>query len=309
MLISVTVEGDNSPVVPQPQPPDPAPQAITALPPVESSLGPDHRIDARQVSAASQPIAEDLRTPWDWIDLITFALLAVGGTFTISVVLVLVCSAFGIGPAQLRASASARSYFAIVNQVVLSLVLFGYLVTQTRLRGRLPFWRTIGWRPLPAGVVSKPTACAGLIAAGLLLSMLVQFASGLSQPKAELPIETFFQDRGSALLLMVISVALAPVVEETIFRGYIYPVIARHFGITTSILATGALFGLLHAPQLWGGWIQIGLLILVGIVFTYVRAVTRTVLASYLLHVSYNSFLLIAFLLGSHWLRSPPPLH
>ena len=35
---------------------------------------------------------------------------------------------------------------------------------------------------------------------------------------------------------------------------------------------------------------QIALLVVVGIVFTFVRAMTRTVLASYLLHVSYNSF-------------------
>jgi membrane protease YdiL (CAAX protease family) len=305
----VTVEEDNSPVLRPPQPPDPAPQSVRAIPPAEPSLGPDPSILEREVPAASQRIPEDLRTPWDWIDLITFALLVVGGTFTISVLLVLVFSAFGIGPAELRASATARSYFAIVNQVVLSLALFGYLVTQTRLRVRQPFWRTIGWRPLPAGRVSKSLACAGFIAAGLLLSMLVQFASGLTRPKGELPIETFFQDRRSALLLMAISVTLAPLVEETIFRGYIYPVVARHFGITTSIVATGTLFGLLHAPQLWGGWLQIGLLILVGIIFTYVRAATRTVLASYLLHVSYNSFLLIAFLLGSHWLRSPPPMH
>ena len=50
------------------------------------------------------------------------------------------------------------------------------------------------------------------------------------------------------------------------------------------------LFGLLHAPQLWGGWVQIVSLVLVGIILTYVRAVTRTVLASYLLHLSYNFF-------------------
>jgi hypothetical protein len=115
--------------------------------------------------------------------------------------------------------------------------------------------------------------------------------------------EQLFQDRRTAALLVLMAVLLAPVVEETIFRGYLYPLIARTFGITTGIAATGILFGLLHAPQLWGGWVQIGLLILVGIVFTYVRAVTRTVLGSYLLHVSYNSFISIAFLISTHGLR------
>ncbi len=58
---------------------------------------------------------------------------------------------------------------------------------------------------------------------------------------------------------MLIAVLLAPVVEETIFRGYIYPVIGRSFGMVWGIVATGTLFGLLHAEQLWGGWGQIAL--------------------------------------------------
>ncbi len=108
---------------------------------------------------------------------------------------------------------------------------------------------------------------------------------------------------------MSLSVLLAPFFEETIFRGYIYPAIARRIGITGSIIVTGVLFGVLHAPQLWGGWAQIGLLILVGIVFTYARAKTGTVVASYLLHLSYNSFLFLGFLVGSHWLRAVPGGH
>ena len=79
--------------------------------------------------------------------------------------------------------------------------------------------------------------------------------------------------------------------------------------MAAGILATGILFGLLHAAQLWGGWVQIALLVIVGMVFTYARAVSRTVLASYLLHVSYNFFVSFAFLLGSHWLRLVSPGH
>jgi membrane protease YdiL (CAAX protease family) len=106
---------------------------------------------------------------------------------------------------------------------------------------------------------------------------------------------------------MVMSVLLAPLVEETIFRGYLYPVLARSFGVGAGVVITGTLFGLMHAPQLWGGWGQIMLLIGVGIIFTAARAVSRTVVASYLLHVSYNSFLFIAFLVATHGLRQFPP--
>jgi membrane protease YdiL (CAAX protease family) len=105
---------------------------------------------------------------------------------------------------------------------------------------------------------------------------------------------------------MLMAVIVAPVIEETIFRGYLYPVAARSFGVTGGIIVTGTIFGLLHAAQLWGGWGQIGLLVLVGIVFTAVRASTRTVVASYLLHVSYNFFIFLAFVVASHGFRNFP---
>jgi membrane protease YdiL (CAAX protease family) len=293
----------------QPHPSDSAPQSLEAVSNSEVSFSPDPPIagQSQQPSGASPlAVSEDLRTPWDWIDLVIFALLALAGTFLISIVLVVVFSAFGIGPMQLRNSPAARSYFAIVSQIVLSFALLGYLAMQTRLRVGAPFWRTLGWRPLNLRHLSKGLAYLSLTAGGFLLSMLVQFVSGIFRPKENLPIEAFFQDRGSALLLLLMSVLLAPALEETIFRGYIYPVIARGLGVVASIIITGTLFGLLHAGQLWGGWTQIGLLVIVGIVFTYVRAATRTVLASYLLHLSYNSFLFLAFLVSSHWFRAMP---
>jgi membrane protease YdiL (CAAX protease family) len=265
------------------------------------------RLDQAPDSSASLP--EDIRVPWDWIDLVIFVLLALGGTFAVSIGLVFVFSAFHVTTAQLRSSPPLRTYFAVLNQVVLSFALIGFMAAQVRTRSRAPFWRTIGWRPLGTGSRPRAAVYVGLIASGLLLSFFVQVASNIFRPKTKLPIEVFFQDRRSALALMVVSVVFAPFLEETIFRGYIYPGLARSWGIPASVVVTGTLFGLMHAPQLWGGWLQIALLILVGIVFTYARAATRTVVTSYLLHVSYNSFLFLTFFIGSHWLRPIHPGH
>jgi uncharacterized protein len=102
---------------------------------------------------------------------------------------------------------------------------------------------------------------------------------------------------------MATSVLVAPVFEETVFRGYIFPVVARSWGVAAGVLGTGILFGLLHAPQLWGGWLQIGELVAVGIIFTCARALTRTVLASFLLHLSYNFFVSFGIVLLLPWLR------
>jgi membrane protease YdiL (CAAX protease family) len=252
-------------------------------------------------------LPEDLRAPWGWSDLLVFAIISIAATFLVAILIVAVLAAFGVHLPQLQKAGSAQGLFAVLSQAVLFLGLLAYLAMQMRIRFDAPFWRTIGWHELPRIRLSPAFLYLSLIGGGFLLALLVQVGSVLFGEKTTLPMEALFQDRLTALLLLLMAVLLAPVVEETIFRGYIYPVVARSFGVGVGVFATGTLFGLLHAPQLWGGWVQIGLLIIVGIVFTYVRAVTRTVFASYLLHVSYNFYVSCGFLIGSHWLRNVHP--
>jgi len=251
-------------------------------------------------------LQEDLRVPWGWLDLLFLVAVAVSGTFVLSLLLIKGFAIFGLSFRQVQNDAGDKNLFLILNQALLSVVLLAYLAVQMRHSFRAPFWRTIGWRPLQTGHTPRAAAYLGLIFSGFMLAILVTMSSAVFKAPKGTPIEQFFQDRRSALLLMSMAVLLAPVLEETIFRGYIYPVIARSFGVNTGIVVTGTLFGLLHASQLWGGWAQIALLVLVGNVFTYARAKTHTVVASYLLHVSYNSCLFLGFLVASHGLRHFP---
>jgi uncharacterized protein len=253
-----------------------------------------------------QPITDDLRVPWGWIDLLFLVIFWIGGTLVATIALAIIFQSRGVSWIELQQSPRQLSAFIIVDQVAISLFLMIYLAVYTRLRFDAPFWRTLGWREFDAVARSRAAPYLRFIVLGLVLSGLVQLASAAFPAKTKLPIENFFQDRESALLLMLMSVLLAPVVEETIFRGYIYPVVARSFGVGASVIATGILFGLLHAEQLKGGLWQIALMLVVGIIFTWARAAKRTVLASYLLHLSYNSFLFLAFLVSSNGLRSLP---
>jgi hypothetical protein len=293
-----------------PHPPQPSESFDGPSPPPEPALpdtGPPPHVgpptEPQLPVSSAAPVPEDIRVPWGWTDLLLFVVLALAATFLFSILLAIGFAVFGVHLSQLQKPGSAEGLFVVISQVILFFVLLGYLFVQTRVRFHAPFWRTLGWRSLETHRLRRGWAYLGLIVSGLFLALLVQIGSAIFGTKAQLPMEQLFQDRRTALLLMLMAVLLAPVVEETIFRGYLYPLIARSFGIATGVVATGILFGLLHAPQLWGGWVQIGLLIFVGIVFTYVRAVTRTVLGSYLLHVSYNSFISIAFFIGTHGLR------
>jgi hypothetical protein len=257
---------------------------------------------------AGPPIPEDLRVPWSWIDLLFLVLVYLGAAIVLGLLVKTGSVLFRISPTQIQKSLTERNLLTLLMQVLLDLVLFAYLAAQMRLQFGRPFWRTIGWRPMRAGTMPRALVYSGLILGGLFLGMMITLASAVSPPKGKVPIQTFFQDRQTAFLMILMGVLLAPLVEETLFRGYLYPVLARSFGVSAGVLVTGTLFGLLHAQQLWGGWLQIALLVVVGIVFTYARAATGTVLTSYLLHLSYNSYQLIGFLIASHGLRHLPTL-
>jgi membrane protease YdiL (CAAX protease family) len=77
--------------------------------------------------------------------------------------------------------------------------------------------------------------------------------------------------------------------------------------VVVGIFTTGILFGLMHGEQL--GWTLplVSLLIFVGIVFTFVRARTGSVFASYMLHLGYNSFIAVTALIGTKGFTKFPP--
>jgi len=64
------------------------------------------------------------------------------------------------------------------------------------------------------------------------------------QPIAELILNT--QDGRQILLLLLLVGVLAPLSEEMLFRGFIYPVLRFRFGIVGGIVLSASLFGAMH---------------------------------------------------------------
>ena len=102
---------------------------------------------------------------------------------------------------------------------------------------------------------------------------------------------------------------VAPLVEETVFRGYLFPLFAKSFGIAPGIVVTGVLFGLMHGYQLGWTWGIVLLLILVGVIFTFTRARTGTVFASFLMHLGYNSMIAASAIISTHGFSRLPVGH
>jgi membrane protease YdiL (CAAX protease family) len=252
-----------------------------------------------------QSPAPDSRTPFRWMDLAYLVLFyfVCGGLLT----LIVAAGAFvffGISPSALQESTAARSSVLIISQALLSGATLAFLYAVVRGRSSAPFWQAMGWRAF-RNMASSATIVRYILG-GFALAVVVGWLGNFVGRESGIPMEELFRSRQSVLMLMGLGILVAPVVEETIFRGCIYPVIARKFGITTGIVATGALFGLAHAQQLGGAWGQIGLLICVGIVLTYVRARAGTVAASYFVHLGYNTILFAGFYVATGGLRHLP---
>jgi membrane protease YdiL (CAAX protease family) len=157
------------------------------------------------------------------------------------------------------------------------------------------FGEAIEWR--------WPRSSFGLIALGVLLLFSLQgIAHFLPIPK-EVPFDQFFKHPLDAWLTSIFAVSFGPLMEELFFRGFLYPVIARRTGITFAVLITALLFGLLHATQLGFAWGPILIIFLVGVVLTVVRAASRSVASSFLVHVAYNGTLTVFTLIATGGFR------
>jgi len=162
----------------------------------------------------------------------------------------------------------------------------------------VPFWRTINW--------NWPTAVWKFVGIGAALLLVLNTLEGLLPMPKDTPFEHLFDKPLDAYLLALIAVIFAPLMEELFFRGFMYPVLARHVGVAWAIVLSSLPFALLHLPQYAYSWAAALVILIVGIVCGVVRAIKKSVGASFLVHVGYNGTqMLIALLLTRGFTHMP----
>jgi CAAX protease family protein len=240
----------------------------------------------------ADPVPADLDTAWGMLDLLVFFVFALGMLYLLSSLMAVIAMAqFGVPAGQLEQFGSTSAGFVVSRQVIWFGCILLYLYAVISRRTPQPFWRAIGWRGLQLGTLGPRALVPTLLVSGAALAVAADLASQFYKTEKPLPIQALFTSPHGIEYLAAFAILVAPLAEETVFRGYLYPVLARRFGMLAGIAFTGILFGLVHVPQLWGGWGQIFTLVGVGIALTAVRAGFRSVLASYLVHLAYNGFL------------------
>jgi membrane protease YdiL (CAAX protease family) len=155
-----------------------------------------------------------------------------------------------------------------------------------------PFWKAIRW--------NWPRNWALFVPIGMVMVSLQVLERFFKVPK-HIPMEEFLATPLAAIMTAILAVTLGPLMEELFFRGFLYPVLARRFGVGVGIFATAIGFGLIHGLQLAFAPGLVLIIFLVGVVLTIVRAKTNSVGSSFVVHVAYNSTIVaMALIAGRH---------
>jgi membrane protease YdiL (CAAX protease family) len=259
------------------------------------------------VSQRRRNLPEDLRVSWSWPHFVVFVFFGISSFALVQTALAIHYAPHRrLSQKQLEDYLLSKPQFLFGSNVLWYALIFLFLYVTLAVLRNCPFWSSLGWKKLKRNLAGSQRNPWTYFLSGCALAVFVFIASAGIHGNENMPIQEILNNRNSAILLMAMAVLIAPLVEETVFRGYLYPLFAKSFGIGPGIVVTGVLFGLMHGAQLGWTWGIVALLILVGIVFTAARAYTGTVLASFLLHLGYNSMIAAATIISTHGFTHMP---
>jgi len=211
------------------------------------------------------------RNPWALVDLIVFGIFFIG-------MLILIAPLAGL-----------PVIYAIPLQGLFNLTLVGFIALWIRFVRRSSFVEYIHF------FRNRNFSTRSLILLGSVSALAVLFVSAFLPSTGETPLEKLLTSRSAILTFAVFGVAVAPLLEEIIFRGFVFQALSEIRGPGIAIPFTAALFALLHAGQLAGNWSSVILIFLVGCILSVVRHRTNSIIPSFIVHTSYNATLFALF--------------
>jgi membrane protease YdiL (CAAX protease family) len=279
-------EPDRSDIGPLPEFPPADP--LGSLIPTPPAVDPEYQ--AGQVLPSYALLTPQPFPAWTGLDVLTVMGATVFTIFACSAV------ALWVGHSLLHhvsLSALAQNPFIVIGSQIASYpIVIAFMAKVVRDRSDAGFLEAIRWRwPGTTG------SWFGLL--GFVLAFSIEALSHFLPIPKSLPMDRFFTSPGSAYLMAFFGILIAPLLEELFFRGMLYPVLRRRWGISVAVVLTAAAFAAIHSAQLGYAWAPILSIFFVGVALTLVRQITDSVAASVLTHAGYN-FTLFALL----WLAS-----
>jgi membrane protease YdiL (CAAX protease family) len=166
---------------------------------------------------------------------------------------------------------------------------FGVLYLLVARRYDRPLWRSLGYTFEFRGALVYAMA-------GPVLAISLGMLGYVLKTPAVSPIPNLITDRSSLIAVLIFAVLVGPIFEELVFRGFLFPLIARSLGSGIGIVLTAIPFALLHVVTYGLVWQTIVVVGLAGVAFGIARERAGSTVASALLHIGYNGTLFGVFL-------------
>jgi membrane protease YdiL (CAAX protease family) len=162
-------------------------------------------------------------------------------------------------------------------------------------RGRIPFWKSLEFT-WPRSFTQSQTVLYCAVVSLLLLGVgyVISYFLGGQKTDLERVIESSYAARVVTASLALLT---APLVEEVIYRGLLYPSIEKVAGVIPAIVIVTVLFSGVHVPQYWGNLGVILVITMLSVALTIVRAMSKSLLPAFLIHTIFNGIqsLLLVF--------------
>ncbi len=217
----------------------------------------------------SDPIKDNPRREPDFMDI----LIACWGLIAI-----IILAAFTWG------RFSGKAEYIITNVIIL--VAAWYYLKARRLPQIIMFrWRAVPSRVIPSFVLMAISGAVLLDETDRLIQMIIhvpkEYITYLQE--AFMPVST-----GEVILIFIGVVIIAPIVEESLFRGFIQQTLERKRDITKAVLITSLVFAMIHLEP----WLIIQLLIL-AVLLGYLAWRWSSIIPALLIHMANNLLTLI----------------
>jgi len=152
-------------------------------------------------------------------------------------------------------------------------------------------WRSLGLRKFDLNFLAL--GCGLMVISwgmNVIYALFLSLFSLTIQPDFSL----LFTDTSSALGVMIGGAVVAPIVEEVIFRGFIFAGLRERFGWQISALISSLLFAAIHFQLT--AFLPITIL---GLIFAFLYQRSGSIWPAIIMHVSSNAIALSAALVAS----------
>ena len=232
-------------------------------------------------AVSAEPPFAPSTVPWGWRDMIRAIALSI-----LSCIILFVLLIIAIVVRQLIGTAD--DLIVLTSSVEVGIYgIFLLAIYWTTVRRYDSPWATLGLRPVSWGwLVLAPLLVFGMLVVDGAMISAISTLQGT--PFVNPQVQDITQGEHLTprhLLMLLVSVAIvAPIVEELFFRGMLYPLLRRGLPAWLAIVVNAAIFAVLHFIP-----ILLPMLFAMGLLLTFVRARTNSILPGILIHALNNA--------------------